>query len=338
MNILEKYSALDTIVTWRVFKALEKKVKWIDKHFPNEKVPEWTIERWYKDVMIPNVQMISEVEFTGIYFDKDQFDISEQKIKEKIAEYKKELSKLWNVPETFEFESTKKLGELFKKMGWPLIAESKMKTFKTSDVVLTEYESQGKPGIKTLKNLRSYSVGLNTFITGWKKYLIQHEDGTWRIHPNCNCFGTKSYRHSMLEPNFQQLPSGTVMAEWIKRLFSVPDNDKKNWLLVEADYASLQMRLAMQDEGLNLRGVDQISFDLYGPKGMKDAHSMTGFNVFFKPLNQKIIEIEDESGKKIIFLPEQKIKIKRKNLSGELEELTIKGEQFIESDEFIKIA
>jgi hypothetical protein len=94
------------------------------------------------------------------------------------------------------------------------------------------------------------------------------------------------------------------------------------------------MRLAFQDTGLNPRGVDQVAYDLYGPKGINDAHSMTGYNVFYQSINQDIIEIEDENGKKFVFLPEQSIKIKRKNLSGELENLVIKGNQFIESDIF----
>jgi hypothetical protein len=333
---LEKYSALDVIVTWRVQKALDKHVKYLDKHIPNEKIPEWTIERWYRDVMVPNVNEVTEVEFEGVYFDINQFDKSEQEIRNKIAELKKELSSLWGVPETFQFESTKELGELFEKLGWPKIEESKAGGFKTSDAVLTEYESQGKPGIKTLKDLRSYSIGLNTFITGWKQFIVEHEDGTYRIHPNCNCFGTSSFRHSMKEPNFQQMPSGAVIASAIKKLFSVPQNDKSKWLLVEADFSSLQMRNAMCDEGLNPRGVDQISFDLYGPSGNQDAHSTTGFSVFSESRNQQIIEIENENGKKIIFLPEQKIKIRRVNLSGEFEEIVIKGDHFIESDEFLE--
>jgi DNA polymerase I-like protein with 3'-5' exonuclease and polymerase domains len=332
---LEKYSALDAIVTWRVFKALIKRVRYIDKKFPNEKNKEWTIEKWYKEVMIPNVQMIIDVEFEGVYFDNEQFNKSEKVIRNKIAELKAELAKLWNVQPEFPFESTKELGDLFQRMGWPKIAESKAGGYKTSDEVLTEYEARGMPGIKTLKDLRSYSIGLNTFINGWKEHLIDHGDGTYRIHPNCNCFGTKSYRHSMSDPNFQQLPSGAVMASSIKKLFTVPNNDIENWLLVEADFSSLQMRLAMQDEGLSPNGVDQVSYDLYGPTGNQDAHSTTGFNVFFQPLNQQIIEIEDENGKIIKFLPEQKIKVKRRGLVDENEELTIKGEQFLETDEFV---
>jgi hypothetical protein len=335
-DILRKYSGLDPIVAWRVFKALEKHVRYIDKKFPNEKVPEWTIEAFYKEIMIPNVQMATEVEFDGIYMNMEQFEKSEKAILEKIKELKVQLAVDWNVSEDFPFESSKELGILFKKMGWPEIELSVAGDFKTSDAILTEYESQGRPGIKTLKDLRSYNVALNTFINGWKEYIVEHDDGTYRIHPNCNSFGVVSYRHSMKTPNFQQIPNGTIMAEWIKRLFTVPGNDTENWYLGEADFSALQMRNAFADEGLNSGGVDQICYDLFGPNGNGDPHSTTGFNVFFKPLNKDIIEIENENGK-IKFLPEQKIKIRRKNLSGDLEEMEITGDNFMEDDEFICI-
>jgi hypothetical protein len=91
----------------------------------------------------------------------------------------------------------------------------------------------------------------------------------------------------------------------------------------------------MMDEGLNPNGLDQVCYDLYGPTGNQDAHSTTGFNVFCKAIGKDVIEIEDENGKKIIFVPEQQIKIRRKGLIGDMEEMIIKGEQFLETDEFL---
>jgi hypothetical protein len=223
--ILNKYAGIDAIVTWRVLRAQEKRCAYIDKRYPNEKVPEWTIWRWYKDVMIPNANVVTEVELEGVYFDPKDFDISEKKILDHITELKEQLAAIWKVKPTFQFESTLELGNLFKSMGWPEIATSKAGGYKTSDEVLTEYERQNMPGIKILKELRSYNVARGTFIDGWKQFLRQHPDGTWRIHPNCNTFGTASFRHAMTSPNFQQIPSGSVIAKYIKGLFKVPPNE-----------------------------------------------------------------------------------------------------------------
>jgi DNA polymerase I-like protein with 3'-5' exonuclease and polymerase domains len=285
--------------------------------------------------MMPNIRMVTKVEYDGVYFDPVNFTTSREAIEANIKEYKEELSKLWNVPVTFKFESSKELGDLFKQMGWPMIEMSKDGTYGTGDQVLTEYEAQDRPGIKIMKNLRSYKVALNTFIEGWGELLEQHEDGTWRIHPNCNCFGVVSYRHSMRDPNFQQLPSSSAMASHIKKLFTVPNNDKENWLLLAADYGSLQMRGAMSDEGLNKNGVDPICLEIYGPTGHQDSHSATAFSVFCDSIHQEVIDITDDNGKVISFLPDQKIKVNRKNLNGDIEELIIKGEMFVETDEWI---
>jgi DNA polymerase I-like protein with 3'-5' exonuclease and polymerase domains len=168
--------------------------------------------------------MVSRVELKGVYFNKKQFEISSNKINDKIKELKEKLASEWHVDVNFEFESTQKLGRLFKQMGWPEIEQSKSGDYKTSDTVLTEYERLKMPGIKTLKELRSYNVAKGTFIEGWGDFLIEHPDGTNRIHPNCNCFGAESYRHAMNSPNFQQLPSGSVIAPLVKKLFYVPPN------------------------------------------------------------------------------------------------------------------
>jgi len=343
-DILHKYAGLDPIVTWRLQKALDKHVEKLDKKYPNEKDPTWTIKKFYKEVMIPNANVVTDVEYKGVYVNKDQFDISEKAIKEKIVDLKKKLAVEWGVQETFEFESTKKLGQLFKDMGWEKIAEAKDGGYKTSDDVLTEYELLNKPGIKELKKLRSYNVALGTFIEGWKKWLFEHPDGTWRIHPNCNTFGTESFRHAMNDPNFQQIPSRGEIAPYIKRLFTVPPNvieddlvgeSKSDWLLVNADFRSLQLILAFCDCGINPNGVDKIAYDIYGPDGCQDAHSMTTHGVFCAPIHMQVIEIEDDNGKKIIFGEEQKIKIKRLGLVDDEKELVIKGKEFTEEDIFL---
>jgi DNA polymerase-1 len=226
-KILKNYASLDVIVSWRVYHALINHCRWIDKHIPNEKIPEWTIEKWYTDVVIPNALVVTHSEYEGVYFNKKQFDISRDLINKKIKELKESLAKEWGVESSFEFESTQKLGRLFHSMGWPEIKKSKSGDYKTSDDVLTEYERLKMPGIQTLKELRSYNVAKGTFIEGWYDFLIQHPDGSYRIHPNCNTFGTESFRHSMKDPNFQQVPSNSKIAPLIKKLFSVPLNINK---------------------------------------------------------------------------------------------------------------
>jgi hypothetical protein len=87
----------------------------------------------------------------------------------------------------------------------------------------------------------------------------------------------------------------------------------------------------MADCGLNAKGIDQVCYDIYGPGGSNDAHSVTGYNTFITPIHGKILEIEDmDTGKKIVFGHEQKIQIKRNGTPME-----VLGKDFKETDEFV---
>lgn len=114
------------------------------------------------------------------------------------------------------------------------------------------------------------------------------------------------------------------------------NKERSDWLLVDADFRSLQMCLAMADCGLNDKGIDQVCYDIYGPGGSNDAHSVTGFNTFISPIHGKIIEIEDlETGKKTVFGHKQKIAIERKDFTGKYNKIEILGEEFREDDKFV---
>lgn len=125
-----------------------------------------------------------------------------------------------------------------------------------------------------------------------------------------------------------------------------------DYLLVDADFRSLQMCLAMADEGLNVNGIDKVSYDIYQDEAMtlrssgvelkdidwskmkmgnNDAHSVTATNVFIKPTGKMVIDIVDnETGEKFSFGEDQTIKIKRNG-----QDMEIKGKEFKEDDVFV---
>lgn len=114
---------------------------------------------------------------------------------------------------------------------------------------------------------------------------------------------------------------------------------------------SLQMCLAMADEGLNVNGIDEVSYDIYQDEAMtlrssgvelkdidwskmkmgnNDAHSVTATNVFIKPTGKIMIDIVDnDTGEKFSFGEDQTIKIKRND-----QDMEIKGKDFKEDDIF----
>ena len=222
--ILKEYAGMDPISTWRQQVAMDAWCHHIDEIIPNEKIPEWTIYKWYKEVMIPNLCACIDNEINGVFFDKAYMDFADKEIQQKIEECKKELAKTWGVTPQFPFTSTVELGKLFEKLGWPCVGErAKTGVYPTSDAALTEYKRIGKPGIDTLKRFRSLNVARNAFVIGWGDFVVHHsEDNTDRVHPSCNTFGTTSMRHAMNDPNFQQIPSHGEISDYMKRFFCSP--------------------------------------------------------------------------------------------------------------------
>lgn len=239
MSILKEYASDDPAVTWRQQVAMDRWCHEIDKKIPNEKIPEWTIYRFYKEIMMPNLNTIIRAELNGVFFDEKKIIDSQAAIQKIIDDEAKNMAILWSnvldgnfsekypeqqwpVSPAFEFSSTDKLGKLFEKMGWPCIERNKKGVYSTSDPVLQEYERLGMPGIKNLKRYRSFKVAMNTFCVGWSSFIKRHEDGTSRVHPTANAFGVVSMRHAMNDPNFQQIPSAGEIAPYIKKFFTDP--------------------------------------------------------------------------------------------------------------------
>lgn len=221
-NTLIEYAAMDPAVTWRQQVALDEWCHYLDKTIPNEKIPEWTIYRFYKEIMIPNARVMTMVQLNGSFFSRKNIVEQTKAIDAIIDEERSNLAQIWKVDKNFEFSSTDKLGKLFEKMGWPEIERNKKGVYSTSDPVLQEYERLGMPGIKNLKRFRSFMVARNTFVKGWSSFIVDHDDGTERVHPVMNLFGVVSFRHACNDPNFQQIPSAKEIAHLIKQFFVAP--------------------------------------------------------------------------------------------------------------------
>lgn len=225
--ILMEYAAIDPAVTWRQQVALDDWCHHIDETIPNEKIPEWTIYRFYKEIMIPNARIMTMVQINGAFFSREKIAEQTEGINKIIDEEREKMAELWHVDKNFEFSSTDKLGKLFEKLGWPEIERNAKGVYSTADNVLQEYDRLGMPGIKNLKRFRSFMVARNTFCIGWSNLITDHEDGTSRVHPNMNLFGVVSFRHACNDPNFQQIPSGGEISHFIKQFFVNPPSHER---------------------------------------------------------------------------------------------------------------
>lgn len=78
---------------------------------------------------------------------------------------------------------------------------------------------------------------LTTFIPALEQAIPR--DGWHYLHGNFNLGGTLSGRMSSSNPNLQNLPSNSIFGKLIKQCFST----KKGWLMVGADFSSLEDRI-----------------------------------------------------------------------------------------------
>ncbi len=76
------------------------------------------------------------------------------------------------------------------------------------------------------------------------------------------------------------------------------EGGNRSYFLSISDFNSLEVRCAAQDTYFNEAGMDPVLQDIYKDGGSGDLHTMTGWSVFCKPVNQKVVHVEDvEKGK-----------------------------------------
>ena len=243
-NILHKYATIDAIVTWRIYQAERKLIKWIDEHFPNEKndyLPEndqWTMERWYDEVMQAAYPYFVEMEHRGMNMDYEYMKEVRERLEWRIPKVAHELAQIWNVPDDFMFGSTDKLGKQIEKMGWPKVEESKSGGYATNDDCIQEWRRQKMPGIEKLIEWRLLNSIYGTFIgfmqdenqnnaKGWEFFITKHnEDNSYRVHQSYQIMGTTTYRCIGNDPNLQNIPVHADIANEVKRCITVPTSEE----------------------------------------------------------------------------------------------------------------
>ena len=299
-EILKDYAIMDAIVCRRIFGNMIKHLRYLDNKYPNEKFPENTLEKYYKEIRIPAENMYAKLEYRGVYVDVEKLD----KVREEINEYAQELTnKLcedFEVPKTFNWKSSKEVGNLLEKKGWSSKESSKSGGLSTDDHQLAVW-AKTHPEIKNLQKLRSTLVLTNTWVgdgtpnKGWPQYFKKHPDGSVRMHPSFGSMKTDSGRTLCKRPNLQNTPTRNYglaknFPKMIKSCISTPDND--NYYLVTVDYAALEARLASLDSE------DPVLLETFNEENA-DFHSRTSWVTFFKDKETEVEEIEVECNGKI---------------------------------------
>ena len=185
----------------------------------------------FRDIEMPLVSVLADMEITGIKVDKDVLDEMKKEIDVKIELLE---DSIYNLAGTkFNISSPKQLGEvLFVNLGLP--SGKKNKTGYSTDVKVLEKLAVNYPIAEKILEYRALTKLNSTYIEGLENYIL--EDG--KIHTIYKQTLTRTGRLSSTEPNLQNIPVREEMGRKIRKAF-VPVND----LLLSADYSQIELRI-----------------------------------------------------------------------------------------------
>ena len=215
------------------------------------------------DIEYPLVEVLAEMEHTGIRVDTDVLDSISERLAGELEELEEKIFEL--AGEEFNINSPQQLGKiLFEKMDMPVISKTSTGNPSTKESVLQELSTDHEiPGLvldwrKTYKLKSTYLDSLGE--------LVHPETG--RIHTSFNQTRTATGRLSSSDPNLQNIPVRTAVGREIRKAF-IPED---GWTLMAADYAQIELRILASMSG------DEAMQETFRNEG--DIHTDAAARVF----------------------------------------------------------
>ena len=232
------------------------------------------IDQLYRDVEIPLISVLADMEWAGIEIDRAWF----ASLKERFARERQrvELEIYAVAGGEFNINSNPQLREvLFERLKLPVI--KKTATGPSTDAsVLQELAEAGHELPVLLSEYRELSKLESTYIDALPA-LVNPRTG--RLHTSFNQTVAATGRLSSSDPNLQNIPIRRELGRDIRRGF-VP---RKGWLLLAADYSQIELRL------LAHLSRDPLFVQAFNSGG--DIHRQTAALIFDVPLEQVTSEM-----------------------------------------------
>ena len=252
LNSALEYAAEDADITFRLWKILK------------EKLLKDKLYSFYFYIEKPLIEIILDMEITGIKVDEKKLEKLSKEFEIKIKEIEKLIYD--ESKEKFNIGSPKQLGEtLFDKMSLPFGKKGKSGNYQT-DVSILEKLKDSKISIaQNVLDWRQFNKLKTTYCEG----LISRKNKiTNRIHTSYGMSSTITGRLSSNDPNLQNIPIKTNEGKGIRKAFI----SEKKHKIVSIDYSQIELRLLAHIANIK---VLKKSFE-----NNKDIHSITAMQVF----------------------------------------------------------
>ena len=228
-----------------------------------EKIKEEKLDNLYWQIEEPLIQVLAEMEYTGVNIDKKYLSSLIEEYELDIRRLRKEIYKLCG--EEFNINSSQQLSEiLYRKLKLPVTKKTKTGFSTDAGALKAIYDSS--PIIKKILDWREKTKLKNTYIDVLPT-LIDPED--LRIHTTYNQLGTSTGRISSSEPNLQNIPVRTDYGRQIRKAF-IPGNGYD--LILASDYSQIELRVLAHLSG------DENLMDSFNRR--EDIHNRTASEIF----------------------------------------------------------
>lgn len=254
-----EYAAEDADITFQ-----------LAQHFRPE-LAEAKTETLFKDIEIPLLRVLADMELEGINLDQDFLSSLAGDLE---ADIKNLEAKIFEAAgEEFNIGSPKQLGEiLFDKMKL-VDKPKKTKTgqYSTAEDVLS-YLAKDHEIIQQVLDYRGLSKLKSTYVDALPE---QVEPASGRVHTDYMQTVAATGRLSSNNPNLQNIPIRTERGRQVRKAFVPKDKDH---VLLAADYSQIELRIiaALSEETTMIEAF----------KNGEDIHASTAAKVFNVPLDE----------------------------------------------------
>jgi DNA polymerase I len=215
----------------------------------------------FRDVELPLVDVLVEMERTGVKLDTERLAAISQKVEERVTELEREVYEL--AGEEFTIGSPQQLGEvLFEKLG--LSRKRRGKTGYSTDARVLQAIRSEHAIVEKIEEWREYTKLKSTYLDA----LPDLVDAESRLHTTFNQTATTTGRLSSTDPNLQNIPIRTELGREIRECFVAAEGCK----LISADYSQVELRVLAHISG------EQVLKDIF-ERG-EDVHAATAGEMF----------------------------------------------------------
>lgn len=222
----------------------------------------------FRDVEMPLVEVLAEMEWNGITIDTDWFASLKTRFERERRRAEQDIYAA--AGEEFNINSNPKLREiLFEKLNLPIL--KKTATGPSTDAsVLQQLADEGHQLPSLIMEYREIAKLESTYIDALPSFVHPR---TRRVHTSFSQTVAATGRLSSSEPNLQNIPIRRELGRDIRRGF-VP---RDGWRLVSADYSQIELRLLAHLSG------DPAFVEAFHSGG--DIHRQTAALIFEVPVD-----------------------------------------------------